>query len=255
MLVTKQPVLRRFWYAVMPMTEARCRSAAVHPAGRGHRAVEEGRRLAGRRARPLLPPHREAVQGLRRGRPHRLRLPRLDLRLRGACVKIPQQPDMQIPAGARVPAYHCEQKFGYAWVALDDPLMPLLEAEEAALGYRRIHQFDETWNTGALRLMENSFDSAHFAFVHKGTFGQAGQHKPETSRSTRPTTGSRRDGHQINNPPRRTASPAPPSRHQAPASPTSGTCRSCASWGWRTRAASGTRSSPARRRSTTTASS
>jgi len=56
--------------------------------------------------------------------------------------------------------------------------MPLLEAEEETLGYRRIHQFDETWKTGALRLMENSFDTAHFAFVHKGTFGQGDQHKP-----------------------------------------------------------------------------
>jgi len=27
--------------------------------------------------------------------------------------------------------------------------------------------------------MENSFDSAHFAFVHAGTFGQGGQPKPE----------------------------------------------------------------------------
>jgi phenylpropionate dioxygenase-like ring-hydroxylating dioxygenase large terminal subunit len=65
-------------------------------------------------------------------------------------------------------------------VALDDPLLPLLDApEENNPAYRRVHQFDETWHTGALRLMENSFDTAHFAFVHKGTFGQGDQPKPK----------------------------------------------------------------------------
>ncbi len=28
-------------------------------------------------------------------------------------------------------------------------------------------------------MMENSFDNAHFAFVHKGTFGDINQPKPE----------------------------------------------------------------------------
>jgi phenylpropionate dioxygenase-like ring-hydroxylating dioxygenase large terminal subunit len=77
-----------------------------------------------------------------------------------------------------VPGYRCQERFGYAWVALDEPLVPLPEPEEEALGQRRIHQFDETWRTGALRLMENSFDTAHFAFVHAGTFGQGDQPRP-----------------------------------------------------------------------------
>jgi phenylpropionate dioxygenase-like ring-hydroxylating dioxygenase large terminal subunit len=97
----------------------------------------------------------------------------------GTCVRIPQQPELAVPAGARVPAFHSQERFGYAWVALDDPLLPLLETEEETLGFRRIQQFDETWRTGALRLMENSFDTAHFAFVHAGTFGQGEQKKPE----------------------------------------------------------------------------
>src|ERR671930_563151 len=45
--------------------------------------------------------------------------------------------------------------------------------------YRRIHQFDQRWNTAALRMMENSFDNANFSFVHKSTFGQLNQPKPE----------------------------------------------------------------------------
>ena len=51
--------------------------------------------------------------------------------------------------------------------------------EEGARGYRRIHQFHEVWRTAALRLMENSFDNAHFAFVHKNTFGDIAQPRPE----------------------------------------------------------------------------
>jgi phenylpropionate dioxygenase-like ring-hydroxylating dioxygenase large terminal subunit len=46
-------------------------------------------------------------------------------------------------------------------------------------GFRRIHQFDDRWNTAALRMMENSFDNSHFSFVHRATFGQHDQPKPE----------------------------------------------------------------------------
>ena len=35
------------------------------------------------------------------------------------------------------------------------------------------------WKIGALRLMENSFDAAHIAFVHKATFGDINRPKPE----------------------------------------------------------------------------
>jgi phenylpropionate dioxygenase-like ring-hydroxylating dioxygenase large terminal subunit len=51
--------------------------------------------------------------------------------------------------------------------------------EDVIHGYRRINQFYDKWNTAALRLKEKSFDNAHFAFVHKGTFGDINQPKPE----------------------------------------------------------------------------
>ena len=179
MLVTRQPVLRRFWYAVMPMerlaagpqpftllgedivlwktadgTPAAVRDRCCHRTAKLSKGfVEDGNLACGYHG--------------------------WQYDCTGACVKIPQQPDVLIPVGARVPAYHCAERFGYAWVALDDPLVPLLDAEEEAQGHRRIHQFDETWQTGALRLMENSFDTAHFAFVHKGTFGQGDKPKPQ----------------------------------------------------------------------------
>src|SRR5262249_55956995 len=90
----------------------------------------------------------------------------------GMLLKVPQMgPDQPLPRVA-VRAYHCTGRYGYAWVCLDEPLAPIPDiAEEGAAGYRRIHQFHEVWHCAALRLMENSFDNAHFSFVHKGTFG------------------------------------------------------------------------------------
>ncbi len=51
--------------------------------------------------------------------------------------------------------------------------------EDNAPGFRRVQQFHDIWKTAPLRFMENSFDNAHFSFVHKGTFGQFDQPRPE----------------------------------------------------------------------------
>lgn len=179
MLVTQQKVLRRFWYAVMPMAKLEAGPQSFTLLGED---IVLWRRADGTPAAVRdRCCHRTAKlsKGFVEGDRIVCGYHGWQYDCTGACVKIPQQPDLAIPAGARVPAYHCAERFGYAWVALDDPLVPLLEAEEEKLGERRIHQFDETWNTGALRLMENSFDTAHFAFVHAGTFGQGDQPKPK----------------------------------------------------------------------------
>lgn len=179
MLVTQQPVLRRFWYAVMAMDKLAAGPQPFTLLGENivifKRADGSPAALRDRCCHRTAKLSKGTVQG--------------DYIVcgyhgwtydgSGACVKIPQNPDMQIPAGARVPAFYCQEKFGYAWVALDEPLVPLMDTpEDSDPAYRRIHQFDEAWNTGALRMMENSFDTAHFAFVHKGTFGQGHQPKP-----------------------------------------------------------------------------
>jgi hypothetical protein len=49
---------------------------------------------------------------------------------------------------------------------------------DGAPGFRRIFQFYDQWHTAPLRLMENSFDNAHFAFVYRGTFGDNSQPLP-----------------------------------------------------------------------------
>ncbi|MGC3962936.1 MAG: aromatic ring-hydroxylating dioxygenase subunit alpha [Rhodocyclaceae bacterium] len=180
MLVTRQPVLRRFWYAVMPIgalddgpqpftllgeslvvwraadgTPAAARDRCCHRTAKLSKGyVENGNIVCGYHG--------------------------WQFDCSGTCVKIPQAPDAAIPPGARVGAFRCQEKYGYVWVALDAPLAPVFEIpEHRDTHFRRIEQFNEPWRTGALRLMENSFDTAHFSFVHKGTFGQFDQPKPE----------------------------------------------------------------------------
>jgi phenylpropionate dioxygenase-like ring-hydroxylating dioxygenase large terminal subunit len=96
----------------------------------------------------------------------------------GHVVAIPQLPGETVPR-YQTPSYHAVERHGYVWVALEEPIAPIFDIPEANdPGFRRIDQFDEKWMTSPLRLMENSFDPAHFSFVHRGTFGNAAQPQP-----------------------------------------------------------------------------
>jgi phenylpropionate dioxygenase-like ring-hydroxylating dioxygenase large terminal subunit len=65
-------------------------------------------------------------------------------------------------------------------VALDEPIAPIFDIpEDGDPSFRRIFQFYDQWKTSPLRLMENSFDNAHFSFVHKATFGQVDKPRPQ----------------------------------------------------------------------------
>ena len=98
----------------------------------------------------------------------------------GALTRIPQHdPEAALPKH-RVPPYHCQTRYGYEWVALDEPLQPIFDVpEDRDPAYRRIFQFYDQWQTAPLRLMENSFDNAHFSFVHKQTFGDIKAPRPK----------------------------------------------------------------------------
>ncbi len=179
MLVTQQKALRRFWYATMRVDTLRAGpapftllgepivlwlDAAGEPAAAQDRCCHRTARLskgwvtAG-----------DIVCGY-----HGWTYDRT-----GRCVAIPQAPDRAIPTGACIRSYHCIARYGYAWVALEEPLRPIPEfSEDADPGYRRIYQFYESWKTSSLRLMENSFDNSHFSFVHRANFGQFGQPTP-----------------------------------------------------------------------------
>jgi phenylpropionate dioxygenase-like ring-hydroxylating dioxygenase large terminal subunit len=180
MLTTKQKVLRRFWYAVIAMDELKSGpkpfrllgedivlflDAEGKPAALKDRCCHRTSKLSKGWCNDG-----NLVCGY-----HGWTYDRT-----GKVVHVPQTLVQQDVPAYRTPAYHCESRYGYVWVALDEPLAPILDAdEEHDPTYRRIPQFYEVWNTSALRLMENSFDNAHFAFVHKGTFGQIDHPVPE----------------------------------------------------------------------------
>jgi phenylpropionate dioxygenase-like ring-hydroxylating dioxygenase large terminal subunit len=176
MLSTKQPVLRRFWYPVMPVslladgqlkpfrllgenivlwqrgdgTLACLKDRCCHRSAKlslGY--VEGGNVVCGYHGWTYSPT--------------------------GACVRVPQLAEGTVPpASYGVKAYRVEARYGYVWVALDEPLTGIPEIAEASMaGFRHLDQFYEVWKIGALRLMENSFDAAHVSFVHRATFGNA----------------------------------------------------------------------------------
>jgi phenylpropionate dioxygenase-like ring-hydroxylating dioxygenase large terminal subunit len=179
MLTTKQKTLRRFWYATIPL----------HDLVNGPKPF----RLMGEDLVLFIDPD---------GQPAALKdrcVHRTAQLSKGWCnagqlvcgyhgwtydrtgrvTSIPQVgPQHGTPRHA-TPGYHCVARYGYAWVALEEPLLPIFEVPEDGMpGYRRIFQFYDRWQTSALRMMENSFDNAHFAYVHRGTFGDNAQPIP-----------------------------------------------------------------------------
>jgi phenylpropionate dioxygenase-like ring-hydroxylating dioxygenase large terminal subunit len=194
MLTTKQKLLRRFWHATVPVAALARGPVAFRLMGEDIVLflAEDGQpaALADRcchRTAKLSKGHAEAgriVCGY-----HGWTYDHT-----GALTRIPQfDPATPLPKHS-VPAFNCAERYGYAWVALEDPLTPIIDIpEDRDPAFRRIHQFYESWDTAPLRLMENSFDNAHFSFVHKGTFGVS-QPKPskyeieETAYGFRATT-------------------------------------------------------------------
>ena len=180
MLNTKQPVLRRFWYAVMPVDHLKDGPRPFTLLGepivlfldaKGEPAALEDRCC-----------HRTAKlsKGWCKDGNIVCGYHGWEYDRDGTLVMIPQFPFEQPIPEAKARSFRAKTRYGYVWVALDEPLGDIPDVpEDRTPGYRMIHQFYDKWNTAALRLMENSFDNAHFAFVHKGTFGDINQPKPE----------------------------------------------------------------------------
>ncbi len=172
MLVTKHAVFRRFWYPVLPAEDLAdgpkpftllgtelvlWRDAQGAPAAALDRCCHRSAKLS----RGFCEDG-NIVCGYHGWTFNRT----------GQCVRVPQFDEPHRRNGFKVPAYRCQERYGYVWVALDEPLYDIPEIPEAAEpGFRRIHQFYEVWECVGLRLMENSFDIAHPAFVHRKTFG------------------------------------------------------------------------------------
>lgn len=180
MLNTRQAVLRKFWYATLPLDSVRDGPKAFTLLGENIvvflGADGEPAALADRCC------HRTAKlsKGWVKDGQIVCAYHGWSYEPSGRLAAIPQfPPEQPLPEGRAI-AYRAKERYGYVWVALDEPLSDIPDVPEASLpGYRQIHQFYDKWNTSSLRLMENSFDNAHFAFVHKGTFGDMNRPKPE----------------------------------------------------------------------------
>jgi phenylpropionate dioxygenase-like ring-hydroxylating dioxygenase large terminal subunit len=181
MLTSRQKILRRFWHAVMPLDHLQSGPKPFRLLGQDIVLfLDADGQPAALRDRCC---HRTAKlsKGWCDGGEIVCGYHGWQYDRDGHLTRIPQfEPGAAIPRH-RVTPYHCQARYGYAWVALEEPLQPVFEIpEDANPGYRRIPQFYAEWKTASLRLMENSFDNAHFSFVHKGTFGN--MHKPKPGR-------------------------------------------------------------------------
>ncbi|MDB5775437.1 MAG: Phenylpropionate dioxygenase (Rieske 2Fe-2S family) protein [Herbaspirillum sp.] len=172
MRVMDHPVFRRFWYPVIPMSlledgpqrfELLGQPLALfldrqrQPAALEDRCCHRSARLSqGKVCNGALACPYHGWQYDRSGQ----------------CVLVPQLPDAGQHGKRKVRAFRCEQRYGYAWVALDDPVQDIPRIPEAEdPGFLIVHEFYEEWKVHPLRVMENELDMAHPAFVHLGTFG------------------------------------------------------------------------------------
>lgn len=188
MLVTQQPIFRKFWHAVIPLSELTAGPRPFRLLGEDIVLfIDDNGDPAALKDRCC---HRTArlskgwcvdAQGSPSGTGRvRCGYHGWTYDATGRVVQIPQfEPGREIPADYRTTAYRCVARYGYAWVALDEPIAPIPEVPEFSdPGYRTIFQFYERWATSPMRALENSFDNSHFSFVHRATFGVAAQPKP-----------------------------------------------------------------------------
>ncbi|PSB26792.1 aromatic ring-hydroxylating oxygenase subunit alpha [Stenomitos frigidus] len=172
MLVTQQPILKRFWYPVMPISALAAGPQPFQLLGENLALwLDHDGRPAAVRDRCC---HRSAKLSKGEAIDGSLRCPYhgWSFNAEGLCTHVPQLASGSVSKTYRVNAYRCQERYGYVWVCLDEPLLPLPEIPEAIdPQFRQIPEFYEVWHCAGLRLMENSFDNAHPHFVHAKTFG------------------------------------------------------------------------------------
>ena len=180
MLVTQQPVLKRFWYPVMPIADLQTEPAAFTLLGQALALWVDEQGRPGAIVDHCC--HRSAKLSTGKVIEGCLRCPYhgWSFNSTGACVQVPQlRSDQSIPESYRVKAYHCQERYGYVWVCLGEPLAEIPEIPEVHdRRFRLLPEFYEPWKCSGLNLMENSFDNAHFSFVHSNTFGDQQQPIP-----------------------------------------------------------------------------
>ncbi len=180
MLTTQQPILRKFWHAIMPLSHLAEGPKPFTLLGEDIVLfLDEAGQPAALKDRCC---HRTAKlskgwcnSGKLQCGYHGWTYDR-----NGRVVSIPQMEEGQpIPVEYCTPAYHCAARYGYAWVSLEEPMLDIPHVPEFDdPGFRTIFQFYERWATSPMRALENSFDNSHFSFVHRATFGVASSPKP-----------------------------------------------------------------------------
>ena len=186
MLNNRQPVLRRFWYPVMP--QAMVDRGPQPFTLLGERIVLWRDADGCYAAMADRCPHRSTAlsKGWVDGNALVCPYHGWAYNSAGACVRVPQRPDSEGLKGTAVRSFACSARYGHLWVALEEPLASIPDwPEQGDAGYRRIDQFYERWNCAGFRLMENSFDNAHIHFVHRNTFGDINDPNPPQPTITR----------------------------------------------------------------------
>jgi phenylpropionate dioxygenase-like ring-hydroxylating dioxygenase large terminal subunit len=174
MLVTQQPVLRRFWYPVLPLDQIETAPQSFQLLGENlvlWKDEEGDPRAAKNRCC-----HRSAQLSQGKIENGNLVCPYHGWAFApsGNCVRVPQLANQEkIPQNYRISTYPCQARYGYAWVCLEESAVAEIpEIPEASdPNFRCIPEFYEPWRCAGLRVMENELDLAHPTFVHTGTFG------------------------------------------------------------------------------------
>ena len=173
MLVTKQPVFRRFWYPVLPVSRLDDGPKQFILLGEKIVVWRDGEGMVSALQDRCCHRTAELSRGYCENGVLVCGYHGWNYDRTGRCIKIPQLPSGRVPPNTRVTSYRADERYGYVWVCLgDEPLTGIPDIPEATRpGYRLIQQFYEEMRTSGLRLMENSFDPAHVQFTHRGTFG------------------------------------------------------------------------------------
>lgn len=173
MLITQEPIFRRFWYPV-------AFASVVGEAPVARRLL--GTDLVLWRANDSISvavdrcPHREVklspgwVSNCQLVCPYH----GWEYGTDGRATFIPQLTEgLPTPPAARLEMVASETRYGAVWVCLDpDPLGEIPDVPEyGAEGWRVVPEYEWLFDCSAAHLIENNFDPAHVAFVHRNTFG------------------------------------------------------------------------------------
>lgn len=171
MLMTEEPMLRRFWHCLFPASQLADKPVPFRLLGENIAIWKDAKGVP--RAVQDRCPHRTARLSIGYLNEGRLVCPYHGWEFDGdgICTRIPQE---LAPRDKKVvvKAYHCEERYGLIWVCLDEPARGIPEIEQfGAPGFRQVFEFCEDWTCAPLRIMENEFDASHLSFVHATSFG------------------------------------------------------------------------------------